>query len=123
MLLNDGTLDGVRILSPQAVSTLLAQVWRYDGKNGATDSGFYCSAGNGTHQLPHLIPGCADDMAERWDIMRAGAGLTEDPDVVAHCEVPSCANSGWQKLKSLGTWATTLSWIGRMPSGFAMVTI
>ena len=34
MLLNDGTLDGVRILSPQSVDTLVTQVWRYDGANG-----------------------------------------------------------------------------------------
>jgi CubicO group peptidase (beta-lactamase class C family) len=60
MLLNGGTLDGVRILSPQAVETLLAQVWRFDGSNGVTDGGFYCSAGNGTHQLPNRFAGCAD---------------------------------------------------------------
>ena len=31
MLLNGGRLDGVRILSPGAVETLLAQTWRFDG--------------------------------------------------------------------------------------------
>ena len=34
LLLNAGTLDGVRILSPASVDTLLAQVWRFDGGNG-----------------------------------------------------------------------------------------
>ena len=29
--------------------------------NGQTDGGFYCSAGNGTHQIPNR--GCADDLA------------------------------------------------------------
>jgi len=62
MLLDGGTLDGVRILSPQSVETLLAQTWRFDGANGATEGGFYCSAGNGTHRLPNKISGCADDM-------------------------------------------------------------
>lgn len=74
MLLNDGAIDGVRILSPRAVATLLTQVWRYDGSNGATDSGFYCSAGNGTHQLPNPIPGCADDMGTKGATLVGHAG-------------------------------------------------
>ena len=61
MLLNNGTLDGTRILSPPAVETLLTQVWRFNGSNGITDGTFYCSSGNGTHRLPN--PGCADDLA------------------------------------------------------------
>ena len=74
MLLNGGTLDGVRILSPQAVDTLLTQVWRFDGSNGATEGGFYCSAGNGTHQLPNRIPGCADDMGAQGATLVGHAG-------------------------------------------------
>jgi CubicO group peptidase (beta-lactamase class C family) len=74
MLLNGGTLDGVRILSPEAVDTLLTQVWRYDGNNGQTDGGFYCSAGNGTHQLPNAAPGCADDLGTRGAILVGHAG-------------------------------------------------
>ena len=74
MLLNGGTLDGARILSPKAVDTLLAQSWRFDGTNGATDGGFYCSAGNGTHQLPNRQPGCADDMGTRGSILTGHAG-------------------------------------------------
>lgn len=74
MLLNGGTLDGTRILSHAAVDTLLTQVWRYAGDNGATDSGFYCSAGNGTHQLPNHIPGCADDIGTRGAILVGHAG-------------------------------------------------
>ena len=67
MLLNGGTLDGVRILSPQSVETLLNQVWRYDGHNGVTseggeDSGFYCSYGLATQQIPTRALGCHDDM-------------------------------------------------------------
>jgi CubicO group peptidase (beta-lactamase class C family) len=74
MLLNGGTLDGVSILSPQAVDILLAQTWRFDGSNGATDGGFYCSAGNGTHQLPNRIPGCGDDMGTRGATLVGHAG-------------------------------------------------
>jgi CubicO group peptidase (beta-lactamase class C family) len=74
MLLNGGTLDGVKILSPQAVEILLAQTWRFDGSNGSTDGGFYCSAGNGTHQLPNNIPGCLDDMGTKGAILVGHAG-------------------------------------------------
>jgi CubicO group peptidase (beta-lactamase class C family) len=61
MLLNRGMLDGVRILSPQSVDALLMQVWRFDGSNGVTDKGFYCSFGLATQQIPTPERGCADD--------------------------------------------------------------
>ncbi|MEO8175126.1 MAG: serine hydrolase [Sphingomicrobium sp.] len=63
MLLNRGTLDGAAILSPQSVDTLLAQHWRFDGRNGVTDHGFYCSFGLATQQIPNIRPGCNDDPA------------------------------------------------------------
>ena len=63
MLLNGGTLDGVRILSPQSVETLLAPLWRYDGSNGKTDDGFYCAYGLATQTLPSPGRGCDDDPA------------------------------------------------------------
>jgi CubicO group peptidase (beta-lactamase class C family) len=74
MLVNGGTLDAVRILSSQAVDTLLTQTWRFDGSNGATEGGFYCSAGNGTHQIPNRVPGCADDMGTRGAVLVGHAG-------------------------------------------------
>ena len=74
MLLNRGTLDGVRILTPQAVDTLLAQTWHFDGSNGVIEGGFYCSAGNGTHQIPNRQPGCADDLGTRGAILVGHAG-------------------------------------------------
>jgi CubicO group peptidase (beta-lactamase class C family) len=65
MLLNGGTLDGVRIISPASVDTLLTQVWRFDGGNGATgegsDDGFYCSYGLATQQLATPVSRCGDD--------------------------------------------------------------
>ena len=74
MLLNNGTLDGSRILSPAAVETLLTQIWRFNGSNGQTDGGFYCSAGNGTHRMPNNVPGCADDIGTRGAILVGHAG-------------------------------------------------
>jgi CubicO group peptidase (beta-lactamase class C family) len=74
MLLNDGTLDGVRIISPQSVETLLTQVWRYDGRNGARDgeSTNICSYGLATQQIP--TPGCPDDMGTQGAILVGHAG-------------------------------------------------
>jgi hypothetical protein len=74
MLLNGGMLDGVRILSPEAVETLLAQTWRFDGSNGSSEGGFYCSAGNGTHEIPNRVPGCADDMGTKGAVLIGHAG-------------------------------------------------
>ena len=74
MMLNGGTLDAVRVLSPRAVETLLTQAWTFDGSSGVTDGGFYCSAGAGTHQLPNNIPGCLDDLGTRGAILVGHAG-------------------------------------------------
>ncbi len=63
MLLNGGTIDGVRILAPRSVDILLAPAWRFDGSNGETDQGFYCSYGLASQQIPTLMPGCNDDPA------------------------------------------------------------
>lgn len=63
MLLNGGTLDNVRVISPQSVDLMLAPVWRFNGSNGDTDHGFYCSYGIATQQLPSATRGCRDDPA------------------------------------------------------------
>lgn len=65
MLLNDGTLDGVRILSPQSVQTLLAPLWQYDGQNGSRqgESTGICSYGIASQQLATPRNGCRDDPA------------------------------------------------------------
>lgn len=63
MLLNRGTLDGVRILSPASVDALLSEQWRFDGTNGDTDHGFYCSYGLATQTLATRQVGCKDDPA------------------------------------------------------------
>jgi len=61
MLLGGGMLDGARIISPQSVETLLTQHWRFNGRNGAVERGFYCSFGLATQQIPTARRGCADD--------------------------------------------------------------
>jgi len=77
MLLNGGTLDGVRILSPRSVDSLLAPLWRFNGSNGVTKEiyeGFYCSYGLATQQIPTRIKGCADDMGTRGATLVGHAG-------------------------------------------------
>ena len=74
LLLNGGTLDGVQILSPQSVEVLLTQVWRFDGSNGETDGGFYCSYGHATQQIPTPFSGCADDMGTQGRTLVGHAG-------------------------------------------------
>jgi CubicO group peptidase (beta-lactamase class C family) len=79
MLLNGGTLDGVRIISPQSVDTLLTQVWRLDGSNGRTsegddETGFYCSYGLATQEIPNSVPRCADDPGTLGHVLVGHAG-------------------------------------------------
>ena len=78
MLLNGGTLDGVQIISPQSVDTLLTQVWRFNGSNGLTgegnDSGFYCSYGLAAQQLATPLPRCGDDPGTRGATLVGHAG-------------------------------------------------
>ena len=63
MLLNGGTLDSVRILSPQSVEAMLGPAWSYDGRNGSRsgESETICRYGLAIHHLATRLPGCADD--------------------------------------------------------------
>ena len=74
MLLNGGTLDGVPIISPQSVETLLTQVWRYDGRNGDPKPGYYCSFGLAVQQIPAATKDCADDLGTKGAILVGHAG-------------------------------------------------
>ena len=80
MLLNGGTLDGVRVVSPASVDTLLAEVWRFNGSNGNSSAegglnpGFYCSYGHAAQQIPTPVRGCADDMGTRGATLVGHAG-------------------------------------------------
>lgn len=73
MLLNGGMLDGVRILGPRSVDILLTPAWRFDGRNGDTDHGFYCSYGLASQLIPTRGRGCRDDpIGDR--LVRVGHG-------------------------------------------------
>jgi CubicO group peptidase (beta-lactamase class C family) len=61
MLLAGGTLDGVRVLSAASVDSMLEPVWRFNGVNGATERGLYCSFGLAAQQIPTRRAGCKDD--------------------------------------------------------------
>ncbi|MDP9422921.1 MAG: beta-lactamase family protein [Pseudomonadota bacterium] len=63
MLLGGGTINGVQILSPQSVETMLAPTWRFDGSNGSRggESQGVCSYGLAVRHLATGISGCADD--------------------------------------------------------------
>jgi CubicO group peptidase (beta-lactamase class C family) len=74
MLLNEGNLDGVRILSPQSVATMFTPVWRFDGANGRTEDGFYCTYGLATQAIPTRAKGCDDDPVADGVIRQGHAG-------------------------------------------------
>ena len=61
LLLGDGAVDGIRLLSPASVAAMRARSWLYDGANGDSEGGFYCAYGLAT-QLLGLVPGCNDDL-------------------------------------------------------------
>ena len=63
MLLNGGVLDGVQVLAPASVAEMLRPQWRFDGRNGATEEGFYCSYGLASQQIGTHALGCDDDVA------------------------------------------------------------
>ena len=63
MLLNNGVIDGVRILTPGSVERILTPMWTFNGSNGDTDNGFYCRYGLATETLATTVRGCRDDPA------------------------------------------------------------
>jgi len=67
-------LNGGRpLLSEASLRTLTASAWIYDGTNGETEGGFYCTYGLAVQRLPTLAPGCRDDLfAGRAMIGHAG---------------------------------------------------
>ena len=70
LLLNDGTLDGVRILKPATVRLLTMPVWTWNGSNGEiaeeaepNTDGVFCSYGLATHMLARGDGNkCRDDL-------------------------------------------------------------
>ena len=62
LLLNRGAHEGARFLSPESIDLLSRPAWTYDGVNGATENGFYCSYGLAVQILPVARDGCRDDL-------------------------------------------------------------
>ena len=62
MLMNGGRHGRIRLLSRASVTALTSPAWTYDGTNGATDDGFYCSYGLAMELLPVTQAGCRDDL-------------------------------------------------------------
>jgi len=65
LLLGDGTLDGVRLLSPENVRLLMTMQWRFDGANGDTEHGLYCNFGLASQWIGTRGRGCDDDVTGR----------------------------------------------------------
>jgi len=74
MLLNGGTLEGTRIISEQSVNELFQPVWRFNGSNGSTEEGFYCTYGLATQTIPTPVRGCDDDPVGDGVIRQGHAG-------------------------------------------------
>jgi CubicO group peptidase (beta-lactamase class C family) len=62
LLLNSGKVDGVRLLTRKSVALIETPLWVFDGSNGDTSNGFYCSYGLATTFLPTARPGCSDNL-------------------------------------------------------------
>lgn len=61
LLLNDGKLGEVRLLTPASVRLLTAPSWTFDGSDGDTLGGFYCRYGLAAQVLATQVEGCRDD--------------------------------------------------------------
>ncbi|MFT4178176.1 MAG: serine hydrolase domain-containing protein [Thermomonas sp.] len=70
LLLNDGIVDGVRLLKPESVRAMIGPEWSFTGSNGLTleeddpirtQGGFTCRYGFAVHTLATGLPGCGDD--------------------------------------------------------------
>ena len=66
LLLGDGRVGGVRLLSPQSIALLESPLWVFNGQTGAgangdTDEGFTCSYGLAVTFLATQASGCRDD--------------------------------------------------------------
>jgi len=61
LLMLGGKVDGVRLLTPASVRTMIAPAWSYDGTNGDIGEGWACSYGLGVITTANPTKGCRDD--------------------------------------------------------------
>jgi CubicO group peptidase (beta-lactamase class C family) len=52
---------GAGFLKPESLDTMMAATWTFDGANGNSEGGFYCSYGLAVQRLAR-VPGCNDNM-------------------------------------------------------------
>jgi CubicO group peptidase (beta-lactamase class C family) len=52
---------GRGFLKPTSFKTMITPLWRYDGANGDTEGGFWCSYGLAVQTLASGVAGCKDD--------------------------------------------------------------
>jgi hypothetical protein len=64
----------MRFLSAESVERLVTPVWTFDGANGETENGFYCTYGLAVQGLPVRVPGCNDDLFLNGRAMIGHAG-------------------------------------------------
>ena len=76
MLLDGGTLEGVRIISPSSVDEMLKPEWRFNGSNGSRkdESEAICTYGLAAQQIPSFAPGCRDNPGTNGALMVGHAG-------------------------------------------------
>ena len=72
LLMNQGSFEGVTLLSPESCEALLAEQWTFDGSNGNTLGGLFLSWGRGVHRIT-ATPG-ADIALPNSDAMVGHAG-------------------------------------------------
>jgi CubicO group peptidase (beta-lactamase class C family) len=74
MLLAGGMHDGKRFLGAASVEAMLRPEWQFDGANGETEKGFYCSYGLAVQILPTATTGCSDDLLGDGTMLVGHAG-------------------------------------------------
>lgn len=62
LLLNNGRHRGRRFLDADSIEAMVRTTWQFNGRNGATDNGFYCAYGLAMQILPSPVAGCNDDL-------------------------------------------------------------
>jgi CubicO group peptidase (beta-lactamase class C family) len=72
LLLSGGVHDGRRFLSQASIEEMLRPHWRFDGSNGETERGFYCSYGLGVQLLPNRD--CREDISGAGTTLAGHAG-------------------------------------------------
>jgi len=118
LLLNEGRHEGRPFLKASSIETMLGPEWRFDGRNGETDGGFYCAYGLGTQLLPVEGEGCKDDLfgggrrmaGHAGDAYRVRSGLWVDRAEGAGIAF-FAANNGKDPLRGRTAYRAVEEWL------------